>query len=171
MTPHRDRLDDAIDCVAARLTQVEDDPQLAARLISALPPRRISLRMFSGWAPRLAAIGVVAMVLAYLLTGNPTDVSPGVRALVHLAPYPPAMYSEVAAGVRVEDRSGERANLRARPNDAANDLWNDHERSLESLSLGELAAAELPADEALVVEPLAIADLPLTAESFPAQQH
>ena len=41
MTADHDRLDEAIDLVARRLTRVEDDELLAARIVAALPERRL----------------------------------------------------------------------------------------------------------------------------------
>jgi hypothetical protein len=165
-----DRLDDAIDQVAARMTRVDDDAELSTRIVAALPER-------SGWSlswlvPRLAITAVLGLATATVLLrmfddgsasvlgtfdGRSTNVPLAVAALEHRTYVEPA--SNVGRTI-VEPLS----------NDRLNDP--DHDRSLPALeasvlTFDSLAPVALSEDALLTVEPLEIADLPLTADSFP----
>ena len=59
MTTNRDRLDEAIDMIAARMTNVENDAALAARIASALPER-------ADWFPRVWIARLATGALATL---------------------------------------------------------------------------------------------------------
>ena len=171
----RDRIDEAIDRVAARMTRVDDDAELAARIMTSLPER-------SGWwlhwlMPRLAitaavAIGVSLVVLRTFDEGS-TDVLRTER------PSAPA----VARSSIVERPSNDRRTIVEPPLIVRRTIVEppsnahqtievpDFDRSLpsidavEALSLGSIAYEPLPED-ALSLPSLQIADLPLTAESF-----
>jgi len=68
MTTNRDRLDEAIDLVTARMTKVEEDTALAARIAVALPERRFGLTWIrAGWAPRLAMLALAALAITVVL--------------------------------------------------------------------------------------------------------
>ena len=84
MTEHR--LDRAIDHVAKRLTQVDDDTQFASRIIAALPDRRT----WFGWlthasAPRLALLAIVAGTFAVWSMRHTTEVTPAPQPLATVA--------------------------------------------------------------------------------------
>ena len=69
--------------------------------------------------------------------------------------FEPTAYAEVA-GIRSVHRPSRLAALEP-----------DHERGLEALSVNALVAETMPENGFLALEPLAIEELPLTAESFP----
>ena len=167
-----DRIDDAIDQVAARMTRVDGDAELANRIIASLPER-------SGWTlswlmPRLAmtavlAIGVSLVVLTNVRTNVPADVQTNVRPNVR-TDVTTIVQSDVLPNDRLNARLNDRLNIRmnARPNDRP----SDHERSLPSieavsaLSVTSIASEPLSEDAPLTLKPLEIADLPLTADIF-----
>ena len=171
------RLDDAIDQVAARLTQVDDDPALAARIVAALPQRRPLFWILQGWAPGLAA--VVLAVTAFLVvrsvptdtSGNPKKGLPPQVTSGRLAPQDSTRglpQPETTRGLPQETAVGAAPSLGLPDDHRLND--RDHEFSLnalaapEALSIGALTPDELPAEDALAIAPLAIPDLPLTAD-------
>jgi hypothetical protein len=171
MNTRRDHLDDAIDHVAARLVHAADDATLSTRIVAALPER-------SGWRlswlmPRLAvtaalAIGASLVVLRTFddrstnvletFDGRSTDVQLAVAVPEH-RPTEPAASARRTIG---ESSSDDRRTV-DRP---------DFERSLPALegagllTFGALAPLTLPEDALLTLEPLAISDLPLTAETI-----
>src|SRR5688572_29320971 len=69
MSATRDRLDAAIDQVAARLVAVPDDGEMTLRIVSALPERTSRLRWL---VPQLAAIGALAIAALVWTTRNST---------------------------------------------------------------------------------------------------
>lgn len=154
-------LDDVIDRVASRLTHVEDDPMFAKRIIASLPERRRAWR--SVW--RLAMVGAAAAV-AMIVLRTFNDGSPDVlrsNRLVVVASLQPAVARAI-----VELPSVRRTIVEP----SLNDRRTDHERSLPPLSVAALTEDALPAEGALSLEPLSVpslpvADLPLTAETFP----
>ncbi len=177
----RDRLDDAIDIVAARLTTVAHDEEFAQRITSRLPDR-------SGWSLRgLVLRGALgAIVLAFVLTGvrrtfdeRSTDVRRPFdnRSTTVRQPFDDRS-TIVQSNVRVNASSNDRVNAssndrkNALSNDRENARSNDFERSLpalpaaSALSLESLAPVSLTEDAPLTLVPLAIADLPLTAENY-----
>lgn len=171
----RDQLDHAIDQVAARLTHVDEDDTLAARISSSLPERRGGLTwLLAGWAPRLAMLVLAAFAVTVVLRtfdGRPADVlrtfdvrSTGVQLAVEVPEH----------RTYVEPTLNERRTIVERPsNDRRTIDVPDFDRSLAAvaaprvLTIELLSPASLAAEDALAIAPLAIADLALTAESFP----
>ncbi len=162
------RLDDAIDHVAARLTQVDDDPMLASRIVNALPDRVNWLGwLFHSWPPRLA---VLAIIVSAGMLWNKTRVTPTEPALLQVTATAP-----VVATVRA---SIEPKLSRTKPPELLEPLEQmalpkvDFDRSLAAiaapaaLGVGSLSPGDLPAGDTLTIAPLEIADLPLTGESF-----
>lgn len=159
----RDKLDSAIDQVAGRMVAVSDDPEMVARIVSALPER--SLRL--GWLlPQVAALS--ALVIAALVwSTRERPASPAVLPSTQIAaatvfrggitPRVPGTPREPGTAVRTEPLAP----------------WNpgtlepDFDRSLPALMVTELPPVELPASPALELAPIGVTDLPLTAESFP----
>ena len=175
----RDHLDDAIDHVASRMTQVEENDALASQIVNALPER-------SGWSmrwlmPRLAITAVLAAVaIAVVLRtfgGGSTDV---LRTFDGRSTIVPRTNWIALAVTAPEHRTDDEPTLNVRrtlveplsndprttPADAP-----DFDRSLapvaapDALVLPSLAPDALEASEGLMVKPLAIADLPLTADA------
>ncbi len=169
MNTNRDRLDDAIDRIAARMTNVEDDAALAGRIVAALPER--SARSWRWLMPRLAvgtfAALTVAVVLRPFYDGS-TDVLRTEGANVPLAIAEPASNDRrtiveppvIVRRTPVEHPSNDRRTI------------SDHEFSLpsipapEALIVDSMAPEALAGADALELASLVIADLPLTAE-FP----
>jgi hypothetical protein len=164
-----DRLDVAIDQVTARMVQVREDDELASRIARALPERA---SRFAWLLPQLAAI-TAFVIAAVVWTLRDDRVTPsllpsfGVVAVIGV----PAAVSAVEPGTA----------LRTRPLEPLEPLeplgpldgGADHERSLPAIEamtalvVSDLSPRELPGAPALELEPIAIADLPLTAELFP----
>jgi hypothetical protein len=164
----RDHLDDAIDSVAARMTRVEENDALAIRISSSLPDRRVGLGwIFAGWAPRLAVLALGALAITVVLRTF-DDGSTGVLR-TESASVP---FVEFRAAVERPAVEPEPIVRRTPVEPSSNDrrTTEDFDRSLEALvapaalALGTLAPSDLPVQGSLVLEPLAIADLPLTAE-------
>ena len=164
-----DHLDDAIDAVAARLTKVSDDDGLSARILAALPDRA----PIYWWAPRLAitsvlAIGALLVVLRPFSERSTDVLRTGVisSAAVELAAAVPEHRTTVEAALIVR-----RTIVEPPQNDRGTDVV-DFDRSLpaivamNTLQLDSLTPSALPEDAPLTLAPLAIADLPLTAESI-----
>ena len=77
-----DRLDEAIDHVAARLTHIEDNPALTSRIVSSLPERAGWFGwLFHSWAPRLAMIAIVVASGIVWSSRRPEVPSPNVDAI------------------------------------------------------------------------------------------
>jgi len=160
MTTDRDRLDEAIDIVARRLTRVAEDDRFAARIAASLPERRHWF--VTGWPPRFAALAGLMLVVTSAIVVHRSD-DGGTRVLdsdrvVHLAEFVPgaAPHSALQGGLV-------RRTVRARPVDDRR-TGADHERSLSALSLSTLAAEPLVEDGLLSLESLSIADLGLESE-------
>ena len=166
----RDQLDQAIDHVAARLTHVTDDEGLALRIMETLPDR-------SGWSlqwlmPRLAFTAMLAVAIAYVVLQPFGERSTDVlrtevvsASAVELAAAAPEHRTNVEPALFVRRTIVERPQNDRRTIDVP-----DFERSLPSLvavaalEFDSLAPVSLPEDAPLTLAPLAIADLPLTAE-------
>ena len=185
MNTDRDQLDDAIDHLVARMVRVEEDDTLASRIVSALPERNTWFGWLShSWAPRLAMIAMV--VAAGLVWGNrgqlentpiepplasaqPTTALAPLVASVREAEPNRTMRSESAFARH--NSSELRRDKRLEPVEPM-ELVSDFERSLDAIAapdalvLQSLAPPSLPEDAPLTLEPLVIADLPLTAETF-----
>jgi hypothetical protein len=168
MNTRHDRLDEAIDQVAARLTKVADDEGFALRIVDILPERSAwSLRWLMPRLAMTAAIGIgVALVVLRSFDGRSTGVlltqNPGApfvefRAVVERTAVEP---TQIGRRTTVERSQTVRRTS------------EDFDRSLEAiaapapLSLKVVSPSDLPRQGSLAVEPLAIADLPLTAETI-----
>jgi hypothetical protein len=166
----KDPIDTAIDQVAARMVQVREDADLALRIAAALPERNTWFGWWShSWAPRLAMIAIV--VAAGLVWDK--------RGAIENAPIEPPLaraqpmtaLAPLVASVREAERSRTMPLEHLEPVEPI-ELVSDFERSLEAipapdaLVLQSLAAPSLPEDAPLTLEPLVIADLPLTAETI-----
>jgi hypothetical protein len=170
-----DEIDAAIDHVTARMVQVREDDELASRIARALPQRS---SRFQWLLPQLAAITVVAIAVGVWMLRDDTARSP------HLPSSDVVAVIDVPITVvAVEPGTA----LRTSPVELLEPLEPleplkplepldgdaDHERSLPAieavtaLAVSDLSPGELPEAPALQLEPIAIADLPLTAESFP----
>jgi hypothetical protein len=163
-----DHLDDAIDSVAARLTKVTEDDALASRILASLPERSAwSLRWLIPRLAMTAALGIgVALVVRRPFDDRSTDV---LRTENARTPF--VEFRAVVERTSVEPLQIVRRTIVER---SENDRRTtaDHERSLgaiaapASLALGALAPSDLPGQGVLVVAPLAIEELPLTAETI-----
>jgi acyl-CoA synthetase (AMP-forming)/AMP-acid ligase II len=160
-----DHLDDAIDRVAARLTQVADDPALAARIVATLPQRRVGLA--HGWVARFAVGALATLTIAVVLrtfNGRSTEVLRTEKARTLIVELARTVTAE-APGTAIVERLQNRLGTVVEP-----PAKSDYEFSLnalaspEALGLRSLTTDDLPAEDALAIAPLAIADLPLTAE-------
>ena len=171
---NHDPLDGAIDQVAAQLTHVDDDPALASRIVSALPERSGWLPY--GWVSRFAVGAVAALTIAggaaLVVQRSFNEGSTKVlrvenagTAVVELA----GPVTGKAPGTPIVEPSPNPRRTIVEP--SAKSL--DFDRSLlalaalETLGVGSLAPDNLPAEDALAIAPLAVADLPLTAEFSP----
>jgi hypothetical protein len=192
-TPDRDRLDAAIDQVAARMVAVPDERELTLRIVTALPERTSRLRWLM---PQLAAIG--AIVIAAIVWTTRNDRSSEISMLRSSAGRPmiglasPVTANEPGTALRTmplesayaRDHARElrrdravaasgREGGRLEPLEPLEPLEGDHERALpaieavSALVVSDLTPRALPATPALELAPIAISDLPLTAESFP----
>jgi hypothetical protein len=161
-----DRIDEAIDHVASRLTHVDDDPALAAHIVSILPAR-------SGWSlhwllPRLAittaVAGAVALIVLRSFDDGSTEVLRTDNARAPIVELARAITAQAPGTAIVEPE------LNVRRTTVAPSLnvgrTEDHEFSLvaiatpESLGLGSITPHDLPAEDALAIAPLALTDLP-----------
>jgi hypothetical protein len=168
MNTQHDRLDDAIDRVAARMTRVEDNEAFAARILAALPDR-------SPWTlhwlmPRLAMIAIILTAGVVWGYRRPQSIAPVASPIASV----PTVSRPTALVAAVRELGTNRTKPvepleRLEPLERAS---VDHERSLPSiaavaaLDIDSLAPGSLPEDAPLTLAPLAIADLPLTAESI-----
>jgi hypothetical protein len=175
MNSNPDRIDDAIDRVAARMTNVTEDNGLAMRIANALPERSQWLPF--GWISRVTvgalATGAIIVVLRTFDESSTTVL----RTEVATAPSLVAERSSndrrtmVEPPVIVRRTSVERPLNVARTKGEADS--SDFERSLAAidapneLAIGALAPSGLASDAPLEVAPLAIAELPLTADFSP----
>jgi hypothetical protein len=168
MNTNRDDLDDAIDHVVARMVRVEENDALASQIVDALPERASWFGwLFHSWAPRLAMIAIV--VAAGIVWGNRKPATmPQLDPLASTltAAQPVAFVATVREAVPTRTMPLEPVE----PLQPLEPSKVDFDRSLPSivtvasLELDSLAPAPLPSSEGLVLEPLVIADLPLTAE-------
>ena len=176
----RDQLDDAIDAVAARLTHVDDNDGLSTRILESLPDRsRWNLHWLMPRLVMTTAVGMaVALVVLRTFDGRSTDVlrtfderstdvlRSAVLSLptVELATAAPEHRTIVELPLIVRRTTVERSSNDRR-------TTADFDRSLAAiasplpLALGAVEPSDLPGQTPLIVAPLAIADLPLTAEN------
>lgn len=165
------KLDHAIDHVARRMTQVEDDDQLAQRILRALPARRT--RWFWTLAPGFAvALALSSLVVLLTFDGGSTKV-----LRTESSRRPMVAFNALAVTARtpaVEPVLNGRRTLVEPPLNDRRTLVEppDYERSLPALdalaalSISSLAPQALPDAQALTLEPLSIAPLSVT-ESVP----
>ena len=165
----RHDLDRAIDHVAARMVDVTDDAGMAMRIVDVLPERsRV------GWlVPQLAALSAVAVV-AIIWTTRPTPApiaqqlpSSPVTALVSLSNAVFANEPGTSTALRTQPLE------RLEPLDPVEpmEVWD----GLPSLVVSDVTPRDLPVTPALSLESigvasLEVADLKLTAESFPQKE-
>jgi hypothetical protein len=159
-TAPNDQLDAAIDQVAARMVAVPDDPDLTLRIVSALPERSSRL----GWLiPQLTALGLLA-VAAVLWSMRGQPVAPTVLRSTGIAAI--AAFPSVTA--RAPERGTPVRTVGTQPSEppelpALPEL--DFDRALPALELSVIGPQALPATEALMLAPIEISALPLTAET------
>ena len=176
-----DRLDSAIDQVAAQMVAVPDDGDLTLRIVSALPERTSRLRWL---IPQLAAIGAIVIAVWVWTTRN--ESTPAIAMLPSSAGTPMiALANPVAAhepGTALRTMPLERLE----PLEPLERLEGmeppvsgaslDHERALlpieavAALVVPSVSPVEIPATELLTIAPIAIRDLPMTAEFFSPQK-
>lgn len=167
--------DAAIDQVARQMVAVPDDPEMVARIVSALPERSSRL----GWLiPQFAALGAIVIAAVVWSTRErpaSTVVLPSTQVATATAlprvitPRTPGTPREPGTVVRTQPLE------RLEPMEPLEPLGlgSDFDRSLpsleivDSLMVSDLTPVELPASPALELAPIGVTDLPLTAESFP----
>ena len=166
-----DRLDGAIDQVAARMVAVRDNPEIMMRIVSALPERSSRL----GWLmPRLAALSAIAIAAVVWSTRERPAVAPlsSSAEIATVAAFPGGIAAR-EPGIPREPGTVVRT-MPSKPLGATELLssGSDFDRSLpalEALNALELAVIEpreLPATETLTLAPIDIGELPLTAETI-----
>ena len=188
-----DRLDLAIDQVTALLVAVPDDGEMTRRIVSALPQRTSRVRWL---LPQLAAIG--AIVIAALFWTTRSDTPPTLATLPTLdGPRMHGLAKAVAAnepGTALRTMPLESASARNDSRELRRDLAvaasgrvggplermepleDDHERALSAIAavaalvVPSMSPIEIPATELLTIAPIAVSDLPMTAESFSQQK-
>jgi hypothetical protein len=172
MKTNPDRLDDAIDLVTRRMTAVEPDAELATRIANGLPDRptwlpRVWITRFAIGALATLAIGVV---LRTFYEGS-TQVLRREGANVPLAVVePPSNDHRTPVESPVIVR---RTTVEPSSNDRRTISEDDHEFSLapidapDALLLTALAPSELASEPVQEIEPLQIADLPLSSDFSP----
>jgi hypothetical protein len=155
------RLDSAIDHVAERMVAVPDDPDMAARIVSALPERTSPLRWL---IPRFAALGAIAIAVAIWSTRERAAV-PAVLPSTEIAAVTalPAVITPREPANQVMPPV-ERVEPLAHFEPVG--LGSDFDRSLPALELSAIGPESLPAVEALTLAPIEIGELPLTAETI-----
>ena len=166
-----DRLDAAIDHVAARMVATSDDDELTLRIVTALPERTSRL----WWLiPQLAAIG--AIVIAALVWTTRNNTAPALAAL------PAANLAQMTGLATAVAANAPGTALRTMPLEPLEPVERmepsegDHERALSpiaavrALTVPSMSPVEIPATELLTSAPIAISDLPMTAESFSQQK-
>ena len=169
MNINRDHLDEAIDHVAKRLTHVEDDAVFASRVVASLPARTTWFGWLThSWAPRLAMIAVVALGAA-LWNARRTTESPvrtatlaGVPTVSEPSTFVASATREPLAPVRTTPVE------RLEPMEPLEPFVGlPSVEAPAALALNEVTPAPLADGAALSLPSLVIAELPLTAESFP----
>ena len=168
----RDQLDEAIDTVAARLTQVAEDEGLGQRIISELPERTTWLVWVSAsWALRLAVIALATSALAVVLRtfyDGSTDVlrTESATAPVAIVELPSNDRRTIVEPPLIVRRTTVEPSLNVRRTEADFEFSLPAIEAVAALGVDALTPASLAVDGPLTVESLEIADLPLTSESF-----
>jgi len=180
--PTRDRLDQAIDRVAARLVSVDHEAAMVEGIVARLPERS----GVGGWlrvlAPQ-AAVAAALIVAALVWTrGDRDPVVPDSVAAPAVAQVGAAA-TEVPAGApppavrapgSVPVGATRLAARRVIPD--ASEPPVDHERSLapvespQPLEVVSLASPSLPEDAFVVLAPIVLTELPLSGESNSPQR-
>ena len=170
----RDRLDMAIDQVAARMVAVPDDAQVTLRIVTALPERRPRLRWL---IPRFAALAAIATAALIWTTRDNTP-----PALTTLPTLDGPTMNGLANAVAANEPGTTVRTLPLEPMERLERMQpilrasGDHERALPAIeTLGalvvpSLSPKEIPATELLTIAPIHIGELPMTAESFSQQK-
>lgn len=168
MTPDRDRLDAAIDDVAARMVHVEEDAALALRIADALPERS----RVGWWIPQLATVSALAVALVWWSTNapvTPPNLLPSRAEFVASLPLA-VVADEPGSAARTGTSARTMPLERLEPLEPLEPF--DHARSLPSLTamnalmVSDLTPEALPAWPALTLAPIGVTELPLTAESL-----
>ena len=161
------RLDEAIDQVAKRLTHVDDDAQFTSRVVAALPGRLTWFGWLThSWAPRLAMMAIVAGSLLFWSARRTTEVPPSASPLASVSNtnWPQLVAVAVRRPVALLGTAPQQHGA------ALEDVEPFHGiPSVEapvSVDIAALDTSALPTTDSLVVAPLVVADLPLTAD-FP----
>jgi hypothetical protein len=169
MTQKLSDLESAIDAVARELTRVDHDPQFTSRIVAALPERVTWFGWLThSWAPRLAMIAIVATAAVVWNSRRATEVT--------VSPLPAASVAPAVEFVTaVRSANPERLTpVRTTPLEPVVPM--EHLEAFQGLpsveapgvlALTDLTPAELPAQGSIDLAPLVIAELALTAESFP----
>lgn len=163
----KDPIDTTIDQVATRMVQVSEDANLTERIVAALPERT---SRFSWLIPQFAVItafAIAAVVWTTRETPAPTLLpSSDVAGLAGM----PNTVAAMAPGTVAPGTFAPGTAFRTPPLEPLEPVEPlerlDHERSLPALTVSDLSPGELPATPALMLAPIEIADLPMTAESF-----
>ena len=174
--PERDGLDRAIDHIAARMVAPPDVGEVTRRIIAALPDRPSRLRWL---LPPLAAVGTVAIAALVWATSHgpgpmiatrPSAVVAGMSGLANVvAANEPRTAFRTRTAVRTMplvpleplaplERFPERDHDRALPPIAA----------LSALSVDEVSPSSIAPSPLLALVPIAIVELPMTAD-FPPE--
>ena len=168
-------LDSAVDQVAKGMVAVPDDPEMVARIISALPERSSRL----GWLiPQFAVLGAI-VIAAVVWSTRERPTSPAVLPSTQIAAATalPGVITPREPGTAFRTLPSEHPEL-SEPSEPTEPLeplrfGSDFERSLpaleiaDTLMVSDVTPSELPASPALELAPIGVPDLPLTAESFP----
>ena len=167
MSIHRDHLDDAIDHVAKRLTHVDEDAQFRSRILAALPERATWFGwLMQSWAPRLAMMAIVAGTFALWSARHTTEVSPATAPLASVANTNwPRLASAISPQRGILGTFGTKRVERLERLEPVEPF-----DGLSSLAIADVAPESLPVEGSLAVPSIVIADLPLTAESFPQRE-
>lgn len=168
MNTDRDHLDESIDHVAKRLTHVDEDAQFTARVIASLPERATWFGWLTqSWAPRLAMMAIVAGTIAFWSQRHTTDVAPSAQPLASVANV---SWPQLVASVEREPLAPNRT-MPLEPVEPLEPL--EPFEGLPSvvapkaLALNDVVPEALPVEGSLALPSLVIAELPLTAETFP----
>lgn len=176
MSRHDFDLDRAIDHVAARLTHVEDDAQFASRIVAALPERLTWFGwLMQSWAPRLAMTAIIAGSLVLWASRRTTDITPTAQPLASVSDTSwPQLVAAISPEPRIRGAIGAAGPVRTQPLERL-----ERTEPLEAfdglppvaapkaLAVVDIAPEAIGVEAALRVPSLSVADLPLTAESFP----
>lgn len=174
MTPSRpsDTLDAAIDRTAARMVAVPEDPEMVTRIVSVLPDRSSRLAWL---VPQFAALSAI-VVAAVLWSTRERPEAPAPLPAVEIAGMTslPGVITAQDPGTHREPGTEPSEPFEpSEPSEPSEPLKSDFERSLPaleivgSLMVSDVTPSALPASPALELAPIGVADLPLTAESFP----